>query len=179
MQHFRQTQVPIVLTIVLEGLFCSHASTLLESAASFFCPFLALFHGISSQTHSSLWGGLLVFMAKSTPSARFVLPVTFDTAGHFGDIGNPSRHIHFRQLSVTHFACHLCFDVRTVAPINPSRQNIHADPGNGLAGLGIGRQFLDRRFFLSDGRVARHAFGFGRKGHSIAGFRIAMTIFAE
>lgn len=115
------------------------------------------------------------FMANHAPSAGTVVFVAIHTSAHRRHVGHSGHNVHLCNLTMAHLACHLCFQMRAVAPIHKSWNRIESHPGDSFLPCGERSQLFDRRFIFRDFRVTPHAFGAARNRHLIAGVGIGVT----
>ena len=115
-------------------------------------------------------------MAVLATCACVVLAVAIDAPSHCRDVGGRSQNIHLADFSMARFALHAYFQMRTMIPEDPTRNNVDANPRDGLFGLRESSESLNRWFFLADRPVTFHAAIRCGKHHAVAGFRVRMAL---
>ena len=125
---------------------------------------------------ASRGGPLLVCVAEPAAGGCIVLAVAIDTAGHGRHIGCLCHDLHLFDSPVACLAGHLGFQMRTMIPVNPTGDDIHANPGNWLIRFCKLAQLLDSRFFFRNCGVTGHALCRRWKCHAVSRFGIGVAL---
>jgi hypothetical protein len=96
-------------------------------------------------------------VAISTSSARVVLAMARDAAGHRRNVGHLAHDVHLCYLPMARFAGHLRLQMGTMIPVNPTWQNVDSGPRDGGTRLCKLRELLNGGPVLGYGGVAGHA----------------------
>ena len=116
-------------------------------------------------TDSTAWVGLVVLM-------------TAHAAIHGGDVHQPRHHIEPAHIAVTQLATQSSLQMASVAPRDCGRDNVDANPGDGLFVLVEAGELLNCGFVLRDAGMTGHACaGFGDP-HVLSGIAIDVAISA-
>lgn len=119
---------------------------------------------------------LFVCVAKPAARADIFFAMTVNATGHRGNVRYLGHDFHLLHLAVAQFAGHLGLQMRAMVPVNPARDDVHADPGNRFVKFCKLSQFLDGRFLFCNRDVTGHTFCCRRKGHAIPRFGIGMAL---
>jgi hypothetical protein len=113
-------------------------------------------------------------VAEAAVCAHVLGSVTVHAAIH-ADVAFASHLLALGDWTVTIFALAAGREVRAMAEPNPRGRVVDANPGDLLATLGGGSEFLNRRLIRGDGRVAGHAGRYRGETHGVTGIGVDVT----